>query len=104
MVERITHLDEDPSVPSDELLWLVTDYKSGDYDGEGRALGRRATGEFVEWDLSHCSCYGPFEHRPVEVSLEDINRELALEDTEWSKAIQQCLVTFPYVEGEKKNA
>lgn len=47
---------------------LVIDYESDGYNGYGCAVGIK--GEYVDiYNLSHCSCYGPFDDGPNQISL-----------------------------------
>lgn len=50
---------------TDDYVWIITDYITGDYYGDGEALGLRKDGKYDIWNLGHCSCYGPFEEGPV---------------------------------------
>ena len=47
------------------VLILVTEYEIGCYDGYGHALSLNKDGSVNEYNLMHCSCYGPFENKPV---------------------------------------
>lgn len=47
-----------------EFDFLAYWYESGCYDGDGFAVFRKKTNAGFRWfgkDLSHCSCYGPFD-------------------------------------------
>ena len=43
----------------DQIELIVTDYSYGYYEGSGIALVKTYDGRWFEWDLGHCSCYGP---------------------------------------------
>lgn len=58
------HLADTPYFDDCELehvVLLVTEYFSGEYEGDGWALALMDNGHVREYNLSHCSCYGPFE-------------------------------------------
>jgi hypothetical protein len=47
-----------------DCVWLVYEY-ADDYDnycGSGKAIALHRDGRLLEFDLGHCSCYGPTEH------------------------------------------
>jgi hypothetical protein len=57
------HLRDEPyGGLSDDYVWIVTEYECGDYDGNGDAVAKHKNGELHYYNLSHCSCYGPFEN------------------------------------------
>ena len=80
------HLKDDLDVTVDEELDLVvTDYTAGSYDGSGDALGYSSKSNRVyHWNLSHCSCYGPFDGGPMEYLLEDFLDFAGSVYNEWS--------------------
>lgn len=45
----------------DQFEWMAYWYEAGDYDGRGEAVALGKDGFLYLTDLSHCSCYGPFE-------------------------------------------
>ena len=47
-----------------ECLWLVYSYEDmpDDYCGSGYAIALHSDGRLLEFDLGHCSCFGPTEH------------------------------------------
>lgn len=45
-----------------ECLWLVYSYEEGCYCGDGYAIALHSDGRLLEFDLGHCSCYGPTDH------------------------------------------
>jgi hypothetical protein len=66
---RLTcHLDE---VPNEEMLKpykvMVSTYAQGDYEGSGYALILSTYDKVEEYNLDHCSCYGPLEDEPNHV-------------------------------------
>ena len=65
---KVKHLQDDPGgLPGGAWDVVVTDYEAGDWEGSGYALLRVAgTGELKEFNLGHCSCYGPWEYPPTE--------------------------------------
>lgn len=59
---QVIHLNDSTSdVPSQEYDVLITDYEIGDYCGSGEAVGIKGNTVDV-YNLSHCSCYGPFDN------------------------------------------
>ena len=50
-----------PSEDDSTYVWLVFDYEDGGYDGQGTAVALGVDGLIYVKDLSHCSCYGPFD-------------------------------------------
>ena len=54
------HLIDEPYSPP-ECVVLATEYTAGDYEGSGWALAMDADGIVQEYNLGHCSCYGPFD-------------------------------------------
>lgn len=57
-----------PDVPydlpeaDDRFEWIVHYYEDGGYDGSGDAVGlNKEDGLLYVKNLSHCSCYGPFD-------------------------------------------
>lgn len=42
--------------------WLITDYYNGSWDGTGDALACTTKNILESYNLSHCSCYGPFDN------------------------------------------
>lgn len=63
---------------------VVTKYEIGDYCGGGDALVWR-NGQVEYWCLSHCSCYGPFDERPVStMTLEKFKEINGTVTAEWS--------------------
>lgn len=69
--------DECYDVPNSEgLQWLVYWYESGYYDGQGQAVALWEDGSVTVKDLSHCSCYGPFDSWGKDnVTIEEVLRE-----------------------------
>lgn len=59
--------------------FLVTDYENGGYDGCGTAYALKE-GEVIEFNLSHCSCYGPFESTHKNYSLDEFKNIVNSED------------------------
>jgi hypothetical protein len=55
------HLVDDCGIPEGNILVFVSEYRIGYYDGDGMALALFSDGSIVEYDLGHCSCYGPLE-------------------------------------------
>jgi len=50
-----------PSEQDENFVWLVYYYEDGYYDGSGEAVALMADGRLQLLNLSHCSCYEPFE-------------------------------------------
>lgn len=68
------HLNDDPGQPDEELQWLISDYKSGSWEGSGSAVGFDGV-DLLLYNLGHCSCYGPFDggfngYGPDKISVE----------------------------------
>lgn len=63
------NLNEDPGQPEEGLIWFITDYEYGNYDGSGSAVGFDGT-DLLVYNLGHCSCYGPLESSPDKLSVE----------------------------------
>lgn len=60
----VIHLKDTPYEMAEDFSVCVTDYDEGDWDGSGWALTLTEAGSVWEWNLTHCSCYGPFEKGP----------------------------------------
>ena len=75
---KLIQLNDNPGLNEDGLIWLVTDYESGQWEGSGSAVGFNGI-HLLVYNLSHCSCYGPNEGGPESMSLETYfkNRESA---------------------------
>lgn len=71
---EVIHLQDDPGEPygseSVGVLWIVTDYESGSWDGSGTAIGFDGK-NLLSWGLGHCSCNGPFDDAPEKIALKD---------------------------------
>lgn len=61
LVELHDECSDSYGFPSDALV-VVTEYEQGDYEGSGEALVLCADGSVKEYNLGHCSCYGPWEN------------------------------------------
>ena len=48
----------------EDFVWVVYDYTIGDWSGDGEAIALRKDGMLVEFNLGHCSCYGPTDEFP----------------------------------------
>lgn len=63
---------------------VVSEYEIGDYCGSGEALVYRK-GLVEYWNLSHCSCYGPFDGGPTRtITLDDFKQENSTVLAQWS--------------------
>jgi hypothetical protein len=61
----------------ESYVWLVYWYEEGCYDGWGEAVALDTDGKLYCYDLSHCSCYGPFDDWGINrhsVSVEEFFR------------------------------
>jgi hypothetical protein len=56
---------------------VVTDYHIGDYCGDGSALVLGPDNKVREYNLSHCSCYGPFDNDGVVQTWDSIDEFLS---------------------------
>ena len=47
-----------------DCVWLVYEYADDpdNYCGSGKAIALHRDGRLLEFNLGHCSCYGPTEH------------------------------------------
>ncbi len=84
---NIVHLQDDPYASDAEFenaTVVVTKYEEGSYEGSGDALIFR--NNLVEYyNLSHCSCYGPFEDGPDQsYSLEAFKEQNQLATCPWA--------------------
>jgi hypothetical protein len=71
------HLNKECDFPNAWAVLCVTDYETGSYDGWGNALTLMADGSVKEWNLSHCSCYEPFDKSTEQwPSVEAFRRDL----------------------------
>jgi hypothetical protein len=57
-------LHDCPGSVGDEYPISVTYYEGGCYEGSGSALALSNDGYVYEFNLGHCSCYGPLESSP----------------------------------------
>lgn len=62
----VIHLFDEPSLWEmkdriDNVLVMVDHYESGCYEGRGWGLVLNKDGSIEEYNLGHCSCYGPYE-------------------------------------------
>lgn len=64
MVKQINISDDPISDLSTDVLWVVTDYHRGCWEGDGIAYAegyKDQKNKFFTLNLGHCSCYGPGE-------------------------------------------
>ena len=77
MPQLIEHLEEDCGEiywPQNQHSVMVSRYRTGEYDGEGKALFYCHKDKTVYfYDLGHCSCYGPLCQQNIYESY-DIER------------------------------
>jgi len=52
--------DEYDGLSTDDIDVIFYTYESGSYDGDGEAIIRKG-GKWYRVNLSHCSCYGPWD-------------------------------------------
>lgn len=62
----VIHLFDEPSLYAmrdqiNNVLIMVDHYEAGCYDGMGWGLVLNKDGSIEEYNLGHCSCYGPYE-------------------------------------------
>src|SRR5690606_36900805 len=57
--------DDADFVQVEDFVWVVYDYTDNGWDGDGEAIALRKDGMLVEFNLSHCSCYGPTDDFPT---------------------------------------
>ena len=82
------HFDDTGRFTGDVIYW----YEQGSYEGEGIAIERLPDDTFQEWDLGHCSCYGPADHcEPVPIGpdvvfnmVDSIGRERVPADSDYA--------------------
>lgn len=59
--QEIIALNDDAGESFLGVVFMVYDYESGSYDGNGTALYKNQAGKWGVEYLGHCSCYGPFD-------------------------------------------
>ncbi len=83
--------------------YLIYNYESGDYEGDGAAVLKDKNGKFILIDLGHCSCYGPLEERVPKCiySLEEIIKLLdkRCQDVYGSEYVKDVAKKLKEVEG-----
>jgi hypothetical protein len=65
---KVLHLQDDFSLDEcdisiKDILVLVSEYEGGSWEGSGWAYILFNDGHIEEYNLSHCSCYGPLENK-----------------------------------------
>ena len=72
----------DVEVPDNTYL-LVYRYEDIDgYNGQGQAIAVTSNKRFFKMDLGHCSCYGPWENKWVEISSDSLFSEDVINDND----------------------
>lgn len=77
-----------------DYIWVVTDYETGSYCGSGIAIALHNNGQLHEYDLGHCSCYGPTEYWGTGYSVrstEDVFNSDSVLDPLYSEAMLKQL-------------
>ena len=62
---RQINIQDDPDSfgEDDSVLVVVTEYDRDTWEGHGYAYSYNVDGSVTEYNLSHCSCYGPWERQ-----------------------------------------
>ncbi len=84
--------DEAYDEPSNNIdyKWLVYWYEVRDYCGDGQAVALGVDGRLYYYDLSHCSCYGPFDEfgkNRASISVQDYLNATSVYEN-WSEEIR----------------
>lgn len=60
----VVNLQDEPyDIPANGFRFIITDYQSGSYEGDGTAVMLlKYKDELHIKSLGHCSCYGPFDN------------------------------------------
>ena len=59
-------------VKNENAKYLVYSYENFGYEGSGDAIVINNDNSLIHHELSHCSCYGPFDGGGTSVSIEDV--------------------------------
>jgi hypothetical protein len=81
-------MEEPYSKLSNDYIWVVTEYESYTYEGNGDAVAKHKNGELHYYNLGHCSCYGPFENG---FDLFNINEDNVLSPTVSNEMMSKIL-------------
>lgn len=79
---KVLHLNEDPYDSNDiKADYFVTQYTNEGYEGHGTAYSYSTEKDEVsQYNLGHCSCYGPCEAGPTEIWTLEKFKELVSSD------------------------
>jgi len=70
--------------------WCVYDYEYGSYDGSGLAFFGGG-GRFWEKSLGHCSCYGPWDNDPSEITRKELLEMHLIGDDDLIKRLRKAI-------------